>query len=307
MRNDNVHDTLDILHHVGVINADLNSLSEKYEKLGFLLTPVSIPKIIIEPSEGPVSLGIGNRHAIFEDNYLELLGIIDATQWAQTRKDNLGPYNIDIPLNRFEGLHVMHFGTCHIEHVRDRFCEQNLACSDIKHFERNVQTDTGERTMRARTISFPAELVPEGLVQVAQHDTPDLVFQSQFMAHPNGAVALTEIILCCEDQENVVKKYERLVNHPAVKIDDSHYAIDLGCSKITVIDEQCLSKLIPSLIPPATPFMAGFVVETIDLQLVRNVLQTNGVLFSETNSEIVVNADHGGGCAIIFRESIRRK
>jgi hypothetical protein len=42
-------DTLDILHHVGVINTDLNMLSERYEKLGFLLTPVSTPKIIIEP------------------------------------------------------------------------------------------------------------------------------------------------------------------------------------------------------------------------------------------------------------------
>ena len=76
-----VNDTLNILHHVGVINTNLNTLAEKYEKLGFLLSPVSIPKIILEPGGYPEALGIGNIHAIFENNYIELLGIIDANRW----------------------------------------------------------------------------------------------------------------------------------------------------------------------------------------------------------------------------------
>jgi hypothetical protein len=194
-----VNDTLDILYHVGVINTDLNALSEKYEKLGFLLTPVSIPKIVIEPGRSPEPLGLGNRHVILEKNYLELLGIMDPHRWEKVPKDYLGPYNVDLALGRYEGLHVMHFGTGHIELVRQRFAKQAISCSEIRDFQRNVLTERGEETMKARTISFPAGTHPEGLLQVAQTDTPELIFQPQSMAHRNGAIRLVEHVVCCQN------------------------------------------------------------------------------------------------------------
>ena len=292
---------LDILHHVGVINTDLDILSERYEKLGFLLTPVSTPKIIIEPGGNPTALGVGNRHAIFKNNYLELLGIVDPQRWKNMPKDKLGPYNIDIPLKRYHGLHVMHLGTSHIELVKERFREQGIPCSDIKNFQRNVQTDKGEQTMRARTISFPPEMIPEGLLQVAQHDTPELVFQPQFMVHSNGAVALSELILCCENPKEYVNKYERLTDSKAVKMEDDYFIIELGHSKIIVIAVERLVEIVPNCAPPAIPFMAAFTVETSNLQLTRNALLKNGIPFTEKGGHVIINADDAGGCAVIFK------
>jgi hypothetical protein len=48
-----VNDTLDILYHVGVINTDLNALSEKYEKLGFLLTLYLYRKSLLNQEDLP--------------------------------------------------------------------------------------------------------------------------------------------------------------------------------------------------------------------------------------------------------------
>jgi hypothetical protein len=138
-------DSLDILHHVGVINRDLQNLSERYEKLGFLLTPVSTPQIVIEAGEPPTSLGVGNRHAIFRNNYLELLGIIDAHRWKNIPKEKLGPYNIDIPLARYDGLHVMHFGTEHIELVKERFQKEKIPLFGDKKFPKKC-SDGKRRT-----------------------------------------------------------------------------------------------------------------------------------------------------------------
>lgn len=295
-------DSLDILHHVGVINTDLHILSERYEKLGFFLTPVSTPKIIIEPGGQPVSLGVGNRHAIFEKNYFELLGIVDPQQWGNIPKEKLGPYNIDIPLKRYEGLHVMHFGTDHIELVKERFREQEIPCSEIKNFQRNVQTDKGEQTMRARTISFPPELTAEGLIQIAQHDTPELVFQPQHMIHSNGAVGLSELILCCEDPRAYVHKYEQLTDHKSIEIEDNYFILDLGHSKIIVIAIEYLAAIVPNYTPPTIPFMAAVTVETSDLQLTENVLLKNDIPFTEINGHIVVSPDDAGGCAVIFKQ-----
>jgi hypothetical protein len=297
----NAPDTLDIFHHIGVINTDLNILSEHYEKLGFLLTPVSTPRIIIKPGGQPEELGLGNRHAIFEENYIELLGIVDPQKWENISKDKLGPYNIDIPLKRYQGLHVMHFGTSHIELVKKRFREQEIPCSEIKHFQRNVQTDKGEQTMRARTLFFPPENNPEGLVQVAQHDTPELVFQPKHMGHLNGATGLSELVLCGEDPKGYVSKYEKLTAHKGSQIEDKHYRIDLGDSQITVIAPEHLAQILPDFTPPVIPFMAAFIIDVSDLQLTRNVLKKNVVPFTEKKGRIAVSPEYGGGCAVIFK------
>ncbi len=293
--------TLNIIHHVGVINKNLDTLSHQYEKLGFLLTPVSTPKIIIEPGESPKALGIGNRHAIFEKNYLELLGIVDSHRWKNVPKDKLGPYNIDIPLKRHEGLHVMHFGTNHIELVKQRFGKMEIPSSEIKYFQRNVQTEAGEQTMKARTIFFPLDKNPEGLLQVAQTDTPELVFQRQYMVHSNGAIRLIEHVLCCENPGQVAKKYEKFTGHKCIEIENNYFIIDLGDSKIIIIAPEHFADIVPDYIPPTIPFMVAFTIETSDLQLAKNILMKNNVSFKEKEGNIVVNPNDAGGCAVIFK------
>lgn len=294
-------DSLDILHHVGVINTNLHILAERYEKLGFLLSPVSTPRIVIEPGGEPTALGVGNRHAIFEENFLELLGIVDPQQWASIPKEKIGPYNIDLPLTRYQGLHVMHFGTDHIEWVKERFHQQEIPCSAIKNFQRNVQTDAGEQTMRARTLAFAPSITPEGLVQVAQTDTPSLVFQPQYMVHSNGALALTELVLCCTHPREYVSKYEQLTGHKGFEMKDNYFIIDLGRSSIIVLTAADLGNIVPGFTPPAIPFMAAITVETSDLQLTGNVLLKNDVPFTEINERIIVDPRYAGGCAVIFK------
>jgi hypothetical protein len=121
------------------------------------------------------------------------------------------------------------------------------------------------------------------------------------MRHSNGAVALTELILCCENPKAYVNKYERLANRTSVEIDDNYFTIDLGHSKIIVIAVQCLAEIVPIDAPPVIPFMAAFTVETSDLQLTKNVLLKNGIVFTERNGCVMANAVDGGGCAVIFK------
>ena len=44
-----------------------------------------------------------------------------------------------------------------------------------------------EQMMKALAFSFPPQANPEGLIQIAQHLTPELVLQPRFMKHANGA------------------------------------------------------------------------------------------------------------------------
>lgn len=289
-------DTTDILHHIGLVNSSLETSAACYERLGFTLTPLSLPRIILEPGGEPQTLGAGNRHAIFTNNYLELLGVVDTGRWAAVTKEQRGPYDLDVPLSRYEGLHVMHFGTDHIESVKARLDRQGVACSSIKEFQRNVQTAAGEHMMKARVIHFPFNSNPEGLLQIAQHDTPELIFQDRYMHHRNGAIALTEIVIVTETPAAYSTKYERYSGHQGRRIADNHFVVDLGASRITIVDPAGLSAILPGFTAPVLPFMAAFTIGVASLQLVCDVLTENNVPFTRRPDAVLVYPENAWLC-----------
>jgi hypothetical protein len=196
----------------------------------------------------------------------------------------------------------MHFGTDHIERVKERLDRQGTPCSPVKAFERNVQTDSGERTMKARSIHFPPHDNPEGLLQIARHDTPELVFQKRYMHHRNGAIALMEIVVVTEDPAERAVRYEEYTGHPGRLICEGHLMVDLGFSRITVVDPANLEAIIPGYAIPVLPFLAAFSIKTISLQLVRDVLTTGRVPFAEHRGTVIVYPENACGSGIIFIE-----
>jgi len=196
----------------------------------------------------------------------------------------------------------MHFGTEHIELVRERLIRQGVACSEINQFQRNVQTETGEKTMKARTIHFAPGSNPEGLLQIAQHDTPELVLQPRYMVHHNGATALTEMIVCADDPLAYASKYEKYTGHKSNCLDKNYFILDLGHSVLKIVDPRHLDSIIPGCPVPVLLFMAAFTVETIDLERSRDVLSGNGVPFLERKGSIIVYPQQACGCAVIFKK-----
>lgn len=290
---------INILHHVGLIASNMSALVECYEKLGFTLTPLSMPRVPLKPGGEPEMLGAGNRCAIFQNNYLELLGVVDKERWGKIPKEQRGPYDIDVPLSRYEGLHVMHFGTDDIEAVRERLIKQGTPCSQIAPFQRNVDTPDGERTMYAKSLHFPYGSNPEALIQIAQHLTPELVLQPHQMNHRNGAKSITEIIVCTEDPIEYAKKYERYTGHES-KQKGNLYIIDLGYSRVIVTAPAFINEIIQGCIPPALPYLAGFTVAATDLDVVRKLLRDNRVSYLEHDGRLIVPSVEACGSAVLF-------
>jgi hypothetical protein len=198
---------INVLHHLGIISRNMEAAVQQYERLGFIFTPLSVPRIPLCMGAKPEPIGAGNRCAIFRKNYLEMLGVVDASLWASITREQRGPFDLDEPLQRYEGLHVLHLGADDLDLARRRLQESGLYPSDIWPFQRFVDTPDGPKMMRARTLSFPHGSNPEALLQIAQHETPELVLQPRYMQHPNGATSITEVIVCVQDPESVAEKY----------------------------------------------------------------------------------------------------
>jgi hypothetical protein len=291
--------TADILHHIGLITRDMDATIEQYERLGFAFTPLALPRIPMRPGGEPEPLGAGNRTAVFAENYLEVLAVVDAARWASITPQQRGPFDLDRSLARYEGLHVMHFGTDDIDALHGRLVAEGVPTGGIRPYQRTVDTQDGPRPMRARAMGFPPEANPEALVQIAQHLTPELVFQERYQRHDNGATGIVEITVCGDDPADRAATYGRYTGH-AGRRDGDVVIVDLGRSCVRVVAPDVLPDLIPGAKPPAVPSLIGFTVTVADLDTTHALLADRGVPFDVLGDTLLVPATHAAGATVTF-------
>ena len=296
-----MNNDINVLHHLGIISRDMEAAVKQYERLGFLFTPLTIPRIPIEPGGNPEPIGAGNRCAIFRNNYLEMLGVVDSNRWASITPEQRGPFDLDEPLQRYEGLHVLHLGTEDLNLVRSRLQKSGLHPSGIRPFQRLMDTPDGPKMMRARSLSFPHGSNPEALLQIAQHETPELVLQPRYMKHPNGAVSITGVIVCVQDPDRVAEKYGLYSGQP-VHRSDTLRVIDLGKSRIIVVSPDHLREVLPEHTAPTIPFLAGFIVGS-NLDITKRALKERGIDFLIHGRRILVSTSDGYGTAVLFENA----
>jgi len=292
----------DILHHIGLITRDLDATIARYERLGFSFTPLTLPRIPMRPGAEPELLGAGNRTAVFADNYLEVLAVVDETRWAAVTPQQRGPFDLDRSLARYEGLHVLHFGTDDIDAVHRRLTAHGVPNRGVSPYQRSVETEDGPRPMRARAMGFPPEANPEALVQIAQHLTPELVFQKRYQQHENGATGVVETTVCGDEPERLAATYSRYTGHEYSR-DGDVYTVDLGRSYVRVVSPAALPGLIPGAVAPAIPSLIGFTVTVVDLAATRALLADRDVPFDTLGAGVLVPAGHAAGATVTFTEA----
>jgi catechol 2,3-dioxygenase-like lactoylglutathione lyase family enzyme len=288
-----------ILHHVGLITRDMDGTIEQYERLGFRFTPLTLPRIPLRPGSEPELLGAGNRTAIFANNYLEVLAVVDKDRWAAISPQQKGPFDLDRSLARYEGLHVMHFGTDDIEALHERLTAAGVPNGGIRPYQRTVDTENGPQPMHARAMGFPPEANPEALVQIAQHLTPELIFQKRYQRHDNGATGIIEITVCGEDPEHYAALYSQYTGHEYTR-DGDVFTVDLGHSRVRVVAPDSLPGLIPNAKAPAVPSLIGFTVTVADLTATRGLLADRDIPFDTDGKTVLVPASHAAGSVVSF-------
>jgi hypothetical protein len=194
----------------------------------------------------------------------------------------------------------MHFSSDDLEGLRNRLTSRGAQCAGIKPFERNVDTPDGQQLMKALAFAFSPAANPEGLVQMAQHLTPELVLQPRFMQHRNGARRVTECILCAHDPEQYAAKYSEYTGYDCTIV-DGHYTVDIdNQARVTVLSPRQVAEVVPGGEAPAVPSMVGFVVAVADLDVVSRVLYEHRVPFQVLGARLVVDAADACGSAVLF-------
>jgi hypothetical protein len=282
-------DAATTLDHVGICTADGPALWAAYERLGFALTPVARQSGRRAPGAPVEQFGTGNRCAMLRRGYLELLAVIDPSLF-----DN----GLSRFLARYTGMHILALGMDDAEANLARLHRAGLSIPGISPLERPVDDPNGPR---ARFERLPLPDAPEGRVQLIRHLTPELIWQERWLDHPNGAVALEEMVLASAEPAESAARLSRLAGQPVTPDPAGGFLLVLADgSRVRVLRPEALDSVLPGVKPPALPFLAGFVVRTADRNAAAAKILKDVPVQKLAEGALLVPPSYAGGTALVF-------
>jgi len=177
------------LDHV-VINAkfDMDAVAACLTTLGFSLT-----------AKGYHSLGSVNHLIMFDDHYLELVGLPLDTETLRREV-----------LDSTIGIDGLVFKTDDAQATYDALYTLKFQVGEPQSFTRPVVINGNEEIARFRTTRLAAGEMPAGRVYFCEHLTPQWVFRPEWSVHRNGAKALVQLVIVSPNPSAEAARYADL-------------------------------------------------------------------------------------------------
>jgi catechol 2,3-dioxygenase-like lactoylglutathione lyase family enzyme len=189
------------IDHVIVAVRDLDRAQLGWTRLGFNLTPRG----------RHLQKGTGNYCIMFERDYLELMGVVDAAQ---------GTSGLDAFLAKGEGLRGLAFATRSGDETAAALARRGLHPTPPSDLTRQLELPEGTVLPRFKLVSLPPEETPDLSAFVCQHLTPELVRRPQWLIHPNAVSGVIGVTIMVEATEKLRAAYERLFGAGVNTTDD---------------------------------------------------------------------------------------
>lgn len=273
------------LDHIGMFVVDPVGGAETLERLGFLLTPYCI-----QTNPGPngaVQTGTANRCAMFKAGYLELLSPTSDTALSR---------QLRTAVSRYPGLHLAAFSAGDMDRIFTQLDDAGLKPGPAVDLRREVETDQGSATLRFSVIRVAPESMPEGRIQFLRHHTAELLWEDKWLKHPNGAIALADLLMVVENLDEVTDRYVRFLGiAPIVGRDRVVFCTARG--RLTIVRPDFYAALPWMRELPGLPYMAACAVEVADIEKTRSALLASEIFWRDQGA--------GGLAAILPAEYLK--
>ncbi|MDQ7806852.1 VOC family protein [Amycolatopsis sp. A133] len=290
--------TNDILgiHHTGILTRDLDGLERRYASFGFTLSPRSRHLLSERPGEPPVPGCTANRCALFGGSYIELLGIVD-----ESAPD---PWHTKAMADRYEGFRLLNLDTDDPESVHRRLDGAGLRTSGVLDLDRDVDTEDGTRTVRARAVHIDPRSTAEGYLGIAQHLTRQYVHQPRYLDHRNGAFGLGGVLIVAGDAEfdAIIDRYTRLLQ-ATPRHDGPRAVLDLAAGRLEIVRASDVEEVLPGEPAPASSYLAAMTVLVDDVDHARTIVENGAITTRTTEDGFFVSARDAYGAGLFFTEA----
>ena len=209
-----------VLDHVVIDVRDrMDEAARRFAALGFQLTP-----------RGHHTLGSMNHLAMFATDYLELLGF----GAGGANRPELAPFPV--------GLNGLVFKTEDADTVHAYAEAAGLPILPVQAFSRPVELDGRRQDASFRTTRLDPVKIAMGRVYFCEHATPELVWRSEWQAHPNGACAITRVIVATGEPRRTASLFGTLFGRDAVAERAGKCIVEAGAARVELATPAAIAS-----------------------------------------------------------------
>lgn len=235
------------LDHVAHFVRDVDAAQRALIRCGFAPTPISI-QTDPDPAGGARPTGTGNITAMFERGYAEVLFKTADTPLAR---------EFDAMLEQRAGLHLAAFAVADAAAARRRLAASGFAVRALASMSRPVDTERGPATAAFTIARVEHGAMPEGRIQILTHRTEQAVWQKRWLAHPNGAIGLLDVVIAVADVKEAAQRFARFTGRPATQTTGGA-VLPLDRGGIYLVNYDRITERMPEVAITKLPFMAGY-------------------------------------------------
>ena len=272
------------IDHCMIVVRELDAAAARYRRLGFTLTPRGIHSAY---------MGTGNHCVMFQEDYLELLGVLTATDANFARLKSLERDG--------EGLKELALAGPSADAARDAFAAAELDPLPAIEFSRPVELSTGSREAKFRVTRLPYNRLPGLNLFMCQHYTRNLVWLPQYQQHPNGVSAIAGLVVAISDPAAAAAPYAKLLDTSVIKSPDGGAKVRVGRAEIHFIAPAALAKQFPAVQFRSAPAMvAALELVTDDPGKAAALLAQAGVPHNKA-ADGAIEVPPGEACGVLLR------
>jgi hypothetical protein len=231
---------------------------------------------------------------MLEEGYVELLGIVDPSQFSN---------NLDKLLEHREGPLGLAFATPDANACRDALAAVGLKPDGPKQLKRDLELSTGTVTPEFRLVFLPPDATPEVSAFVVHHLSPELIRRSDWLQHANGAQRLLSATVVCNDPVGAAMGYLPIFGPERIKVTDQMTSVSCGSGALRFLKPDALPVTYPG-VPferlPEPPFMAGMKVLVSDKARCLAHLRGAGIAIHEIQRGCIMPPAEANGTILEF-------
>lgn len=268
---------------------DMEVARTVYEELGFTIPPRGVHP----------AWGTGNWCIMFEDDYLELRGVVDPAKGIPKMKSFFDTQG--------EGLMGVALSTSDAERSHNELVKRDLHPKPVSQLTRDFELPEGKVQPRFALCFLEQEETP-GLMSVVlcQHLTPELLRRPEWLQHKNGALGVKSMTGLVSDLDAAEEAHLKLFGEEVIRRDQGVVTIAVSADRaihLTMPDH--LSKLHPGLdFLPHHPLPRLVVVKlrTAELTATRKYFSSRDVKLIERPCAVLLRPQVACGVVLEFEE-----
>ncbi len=255
-------------HVVINVRDAMDAAQARFRGLGFALTP-----------RGHHTMGSINHLAMFGTDYLELIGAphdttrLDVLAWPQ-------------------GVNGIVFASENAAATEQALTDAGVGHEQPGSFCRPVATAHGSRDARFTTVRLRNDTTTAGRLYFCQHHTRELVWDDAWRSHPNGAIAVAEVVVAAREPARLGTLFARMFGERAVGNVAGGVRLKAGLADILVLDHEATAARVGGFGDAREEAMAALVFRVADLAATRAVL----------GGRERIGPEEAFGATLLFRE-----